>query len=227
MDSQYKYTYERTSNDCYPKSDVLINLLNITDAEDLSNAERELVSLRAKEMTDLSINGNFDFSHLKRIHKYLFQDIFGWAGQSRTCNIAKTNLFCLAEHIDTYAKDVFGQLIKENYCIDLKFNDKVEALAELFADINALHPFREGNGRTQREFMKQLAKVNGMNLDFTKVNEQEMIIASSESIAGDMEKLRSMFQKIAAPITKEEQLKAVDDYIESEKLKSKIKKQYF
>lgn len=136
------------------------------------------------------------------------------------CNIAKTNLFCLAQYIDTYAKEIFSKIVKKNYYINLNYNNKVLELTSLFADINALHPFREWNGRTQREFINGLAKINGLKFDFTQVNESEMVIASSESTGGDMKKLITMFKSIAEPLSKEDQLKAINDYIKSDKIKT-------
>ena len=109
MDSKYKYTYEKTADYCYKDTDVLINKLNITNDEDLFNVERELVSLRTYELNEKPLKGNFDFKYLKDIHKYLFQDVYRWAGDIRTCNIAKQDLFCLTEHIETFGTDVFNQ----------------------------------------------------------------------------------------------------------------------
>ncbi len=83
MDNKYKYTYERTSNYCYKDMDVLINLLNIKDDEILYDAERDLVSLRIYELNEKPLKGNFDFKYLKDIHKYLFHDVYRWAGDSR------------------------------------------------------------------------------------------------------------------------------------------------
>ena len=223
MDNKYIYTYETTSDYCYHNSGVLINKLNIKSEKILFVAEREFVMYRAAMLLETPQKGNFDFKHLKSIHKYLFQDIYSWAGKPRTCNIAKTNLFCLAQYIDTYAKDVFDKISKEDYFINLDYENKVEALANLFADINALHPFREGNGRAQREFIKQLAKTNGINLDFTKVKEKEMVIASSESTAGDMKKLFDMFKRITIVISKKEQFDCIDEYIKDAKLATTIK----
>ena len=99
MDNKYKYIYERTADYCYKDTDVLINKLNITNDEDLFNAERELVSLRTYELNEIPLKGNFDFQYLKDIHKYLFQDVYRWAGDIRNCNIAKQDLFCLTEQI--------------------------------------------------------------------------------------------------------------------------------
>lgn len=220
---KYKYVYEDTSDYCYSNTDILINKLNINDDNDLYLAEQELVGLRIKEIVLTPVKGNFDFRHLKNIHKFLFQDVFDWAGIPRTCNITKTNLFCLAQYIDSYAKDVFDKLARNHYYLDLEYTDKLKSLAELFADINALHPFRDGNGRTQREFISGLAKVNGINLDFKLVEGTEMIIASSESTKGDITKLLLLFNRIANSIPSDEQLKYIDQYILDTEIRERLK----
>ena len=111
MDNKYKYTYEKTADYCYKDTDVLINKLNITNDEDLFNAERELVSLRTYELNEKPLKGNFDFKYLKDIHKYLFQDVYRWAGDIRNCNIAKQDLFCLTEHIETFGNEIFNKFL--------------------------------------------------------------------------------------------------------------------
>ena len=88
MDNKYKYFYEETGIYCYEGTDVLINKLNIKNDKDLYVAERELVSFRIYELNECPIKGNFDFKHLKSIHKYLFQDIYSWSGEIRKCNVA-------------------------------------------------------------------------------------------------------------------------------------------
>lgn len=103
------------------------------------------------------------------------------------------------------------------------FDKKISCLVELFAEVNALHPFREGNGRTQREFIEELAKINGINLDLTGVDKMNMIIASHESINGDYDKLTMIFNKCSRALSKENQI----DYIElycSKDLRKKILK---
>lgn len=216
MDSKYKYTYERTANYCYKDSDVLINKLNITNDEDLYNAERELVSYRTYELNEMPLKGNFDFKYLKDIHLYLFQDIYRWAGDIRNCNIAKQDLFCLSEHIESFGNDIFNELKQEKYFINYDNDKKLDKLVELFADINALHPFREGNGRSQRLFIESLAKINGIYLDLTNVSKMDMIIASHESISGDYGKLNEMFKNNSHILSNEERLKYVDIYCSKE-----------
>ena len=221
MDNKYKYTYERTANYCYKDTDVLINKLNITNDKDLYDAERELVSLRTYELNTTPLKGNFDFNHLKAIHKYLFQDIYRWAGDIRNCNIAKQDLFCLTDHIESFGNDVFDKLKKDNYLLKYDNETKINKLVELFADINALHPFREGNGRTQRTFIESLAKINGIYLDLTNVSKMDMIVASHESINGDYYKLTTMFENSSHILSKEEQINYINVYCSNE-LKSII-----
>lgn len=182
MKDKYKYSYVDNGTYCYPNTDILINKLNIKDDKTLFEIERKLVSLRVDELIDKPIKGNFDFNHLKAIHRFLFQDVYRWAGVTRTCAIAKKDLFCLPEFIDDYAKNVFGFLISDNYFINYDFDTKINKLVNLFSDINALHPFREGKGRSQREFIESLAKVIGIDLDLTSVLKMDMIIASYEGI---------------------------------------------
>ena len=206
MDNKYKYTYEKTANYCYKDSDVLINKLNITNEKDLYDAERGLVALRTAQLNEEAIKGHFDFNHLKSIHKFLFQDIYRWAGDVRNCNIAKQDLFCLCEYIDSFANDIFKKLKKEQYFNKYNYDVKLEKLVELFADINALHPFREGNGRSQREFIEELAKINGIDLNLTTVSKDDMIVASHDSINGHYEKLLEIFKKNSAPLSEEERI---------------------
>ena len=218
MDNKYKYTYERTADYCYKGTDVLINKLNITNDEDLFNAERELVSLRTYELNEKPLKGSFDFKYLKSIHKYLFQDVYRWAGDIRNCNISKQDLFCLTEHIESFGNDVFNKLKKEKYFVDYDNETKLDKLVELFADINALHPFREGNGRSQRVFIESLAKINGINLDLTNVSKMDMIVASHESINGNYKKLRDMFKNNSHSISERERIDYINVYC-SDKLR--------
>lgn len=223
MDNKYKYTYQRTANYCYKDTDVLINKLNITNDEDLFNAERELVSLRISEFNDCPIKGSFDFNYLKDIHKFLFQDVYSWAGNIRRCNIAKQDLFCLTENIKSYGNNIFSRLKKEKYYLNYDNETTLEKLAELFADINAMHPFREGNGRSQRMFIESLAKINGIYLDLTNVSKIQMIIASHESISGNCQKLIDLFKENSNAVDEEKKLEYINHYC-SDKMKKYITK---
>lgn len=190
----YSYDYEWDIEYCYPDSNVLINKLNITNSDDLSVAEREITSVKLAYAKQNKIKGNFDLKHLQKIHKFLFEDIYSWAGKLRHVNIAKGNQFCLAQNLESYADNIFSKLKAENYLVDAE--NVSERLAYYLSEINVLHPFREGNGRTQRLFIEYLALNAGYRVDFSDVTPEEMIIASAESFACDYEKINSMFERI-------------------------------
>ena len=223
MDNKYKYTYEWTANYCYKGTDVLINKLNITNGQDLFDAERELVMLRLCELNDVQLKGDFDLKYLKSIHKYLFQDVYRWAGDLRKCNIAKQDLFCLMEHIETFGNNIFNNLKKQKYLINYDNDTKLNKLVELFADINALHPFREGNGRTQRVFIEFLARINGLNLDLSLVSKDDMIVASHESVNNDYSKLKKIFKNNSYLLSEEETTQYIEMYC-SNRMKKIISK---
>lgn len=87
---------------CYANTDILINKLNIRDQVELSKAETKITTIQCTELQKNPIKGNFDFNHLKSIHKFIFQDIYDWAGKERTVDIGKGNLFCLVQHIQPF-----------------------------------------------------------------------------------------------------------------------------
>lgn len=181
---------------CYPDSDVLINKLNIHDAEKLMEAERKLTMLRLIDLLDKPAAGKFDFKHLQNIHKYIFQDVYPWAGKIRTVDIAKSNMFCKVQFIEMQANEIFGKLQNDCYLEKLSKDKFAKKAAYYFSEINALHPFREGNGRTQREFIRQLACSSGYILHFATISEKEMVEASIDSFVCNYEKMEALFTKI-------------------------------
>lgn len=204
MMRDYSYSYQWDREYCYPESNVLINKLNIQDADTLHIAEREITSLRLAAAKMQPIKGKFDMKHLQKIHGYVFGDVYEWAGKLRHVDIAKGNQFCLAINLDTYSNNLFKKLEKEYYLINSKENVP-HRLAYYLSEINVLHPFREGNGRTQRLFIEYLASAAGYRVDFSQVTAEEMIIASADSFACDYESINRMFDRITTPISNEEQ----------------------
>ncbi|MFT4106607.1 MAG: Fic family protein [Lacrimispora sp.] len=181
---------------CYPDSDVLKNRLNIRDQERLYEAEKKLVMFRLNDLLESPVNGKFDFKHLQLIHKCLFQDVYSWAGKVRTVDIAKSNLFCKVQFINMQAQDIFDKLREERYLAGLPKDEFIKKISYYFSEINALHPFREGNGRTQREFIRQLALYNGYMLYFARTSESEMLEASADSFLCNYDKMEALFKKI-------------------------------
>ena len=148
MDRDYSYSYAFDERYCYPHSDVLMNKLGIQDAEELKKAEREITSLRLANARVYKIRGQFDLQHLKDIHKYIFQDVYDWAGEIRWVNIAKGNMFCNYPFIEANAESLFTKLKKEKYLKETPEQDMPIRLAYYLSEINVIHPFREGNGRS-------------------------------------------------------------------------------
>ena len=195
LDSKYAYSYEGNNFYCYENSNVLINKLDIRDSDRYYAFERAMTFTRQGELNLKPLDGALDFEHLKAIHYFLFQDVFYWAGKTRTVAIAKVDLFCLPQYIDSYAQDVFGKLRKKNYLQHLDKDAFITGLADFLSDLNALHPFREGNGRTQREFIRYVAALNGYGLDYSKIGTDENIIASHDGINGNNQKLEEIIRK--------------------------------
>jgi len=154
MTDKYEYDYEWDKKYCYQNSFVLINKLNVTDGESLQIAEREITSLTIAKAKDIPVKGIFDVKHLQKIHRFVFKDIYSWAGKFRSVDISKGNQFCRYIHLETYAADIFEKLKKENYLIGTAEENIPLRLAYYMSEINVLHPFREGNGRTQRIFIE-------------------------------------------------------------------------
>jgi len=204
MFEKYNYDYEWDSEYCYPDSHILKNRFQITDGKQLAVAEREITSLKLAMAIQNPVKGHLDLKHLQKIHAYIFGDVYTWAGKLRHVNIAKGNQFCLAQNLEQYAGTIFHKLEQERYLIGA--GDAVPyRLAYYLSEINVLHPFREGNGRTQRLFIMYLANVTGYTVDFSEVTPEEMIIASADSFACEYGKINAMFEKITTPITITEQ----------------------
>ncbi len=180
---------------CYPNSDVLKNKIGIQDMEKLQRLERRLTMLRILELVDKPIQGKFDLQHLCLIHRYIFQDVYDWAGEIRKVDIAKGSMFCNVKFIESQAAEIFKKLKGEDYLQGLNEENTAGRLAYYFSEINALHPFREGNGRSQREFIRTLALHIGYVINFAKVSKEEMLKASKDSFLCDYGKMEQLFKK--------------------------------
>jgi cell filamentation protein len=181
----------------YQNSTVLINKLNLRDQQGLDDFEAEISSARADEPLP---EGDLDFSHYCAIHHHLFQDVYDWAGQVRTVRIAKGgNPFCFPEHIETQASKLFADLKAVNFLCDLAPADFVAQSAHFLSELNAIHAFREGNGRSQLAFLTLLANEAGHPLDLSKLPPDEMLSAMIASFEGNEEPLRTMIEGLVSP----------------------------
>lgn len=179
---------------CYPDSNVLVNKLNIHDNKKLATVERKLVLLKLYTLRQNNNIEKFDIHHFLSIHKFLFEDIYPFAGKIRSEDIAKDSFrFAKWEYIEDQLNELLNKLSKDNLK-NLNKEDMSKKLAYYMSELNVLHPFREGNGRTIREFIRELAYVNGYSLDIKNVNPKEMLASCIESVV-NTEHLESVILK--------------------------------
>lgn len=168
---------------CYPGTDVLINIPGIKEQEELSRYERIVTASRITELGANPIYGNFDLKHMQQIHKYIFQDVYPFAGKIRDVDITKQDtLFCKAPYIQDNAKDIYRGLKDEMFLKGLDADRFADRAAHYMAEVNMLHPFREGNGRVQREFVRGLSLNSGYKLDWNRVDKDSVLDASIKSV---------------------------------------------
>lgn len=172
--------YERDAPDPYLESgaDVLRNLVGARNQAELDRIEAALSSVRAAEIEAAPPAGRFDLEHLRSVHKHLFGDVYPWAGEIRTVIIDKGETrFAMPEHIESSAHSLFRKLDRENHLQGLDPNAFAQRAGHYLGEINALHPFREGNGRTQRAFIGQLAHAAGYHIALDRIDQHEMVAA--------------------------------------------------
>lgn len=184
------------------QSGVLRNRLGITDAGELARAEAELTSYRLIELRASPLPGRYDLPHLQAFHRHIFGDVYDWAGELRTVTLGKGDaLFCLPQHLVATADDVFTRLARDRHLRGRDRTAFVDGLAALLAEVNTLHPFREGNGRTQRAFLAQLARDAGYRIRWAELDPEANTAASAAARAGDISLLRAMLERLVVPAT--------------------------
>jgi cell filamentation protein len=182
---------------CIPGTAVLKNKAGITDQNFLDEYEGDFTAIRLLELTQNPIEGAFDLAHLCKIHQYLFQDVFEWAGKIRSVDIIRgDSRFCNVRQIQSYSNTVFSALAAEKYLVNLEPKAFVRRLAHFLSEINAIHPFREGNGRVQRLFISQLAEQAGYPLDFSALDQAELYPVMQASFLGNEQPLKDLILKI-------------------------------
>lgn len=184
---------------CYPGTDILINVLNIQDIELLEEAEIAFTTARyLSYQSELSLLSQFDFSHLKFLHFYLFQDLYVWAGKVRDIDISKGNTrFCTFSRIEPEAIKLFNTI--PNLECHSNLTDLIKNLAHLFCELNLLHPFREGNGRTLRFFFEEMLFVLGYDIKWPAISQQDWINANIAGVYLDLNPLIAIFTSAINP----------------------------
>jgi cell filamentation protein len=180
----------------YPGTNVLRNLRDIRDADRLGEFEAVATTRRIIELEHEPIQGRFDGRNLQAIHRHIFQDVFEWAGDFRTVNISKSgDFFAFHRHIATCLDQMCEELRRESRLAGSDLEGFVARGAYYLGELNAIHPFRDGNGRAQREFVRELGARNGLTLDWRRVSREETTEASRRSLRIDNAGLERVLKK--------------------------------
>ena len=176
---------------------ILRNLVGAKTWQDLQKAEADIIGI--SQIALANIPRTNDLAELQAIHKALFSKIYDWAGQLRIVDIKKGSeeFFLSFAEFDTGTTFVFGELQKENYLKGLEQEKFIERLSYFYEQLNYIHPFREGNGRTQRVFWSRVAKDAGYAISWKDVVGDELDKASQIGREkGDIKPLIEMFSRI-------------------------------
>lgn len=201
----YEKMFDTQSKYCYLGTNVLINKADIRDQETLEKLDRIQTTYVLSKLYLSKINGNFDINHYKWIHKVLFNELYDFAGEFRYENISKDGIpFCRPEFIYRQLNVLLEQMKKQSYKIASE-EELLDFLAYYYSEINLVHPFREGNGRTLREFIRQyVLELNKRidfghyELDFSLLSENDknvhILACERSAINGDFKELKDFFK---------------------------------
>jgi cell filamentation protein len=180
---------------CYPDTTVLINKLDLRDQAKLDAFEAEITTQRAAEPLP---EGRLSYAHYRAIHRHLFQDVYAWAGKVRNVRISKEgSMFCYPEHIDGEMHKLFGGLRNSKYFQGLTPGKFAKKAVHFLSELNAIHPFREGNGRTQLALLTLLAERAGHPLILDNLDPTAMLTAMVTSFSGEEAKLKKLIETLA------------------------------
>lgn len=183
-----KYTYKGT--------DVLKNKLNIQDEELLKEYETRLVAFKIATINSVKLPQGYTPERLKFIHKYLFDEIFYFAGEYRQENITKDNFrFSEFEYIEDNIQRIFNN-IKIEEMKKLSFDKFVKHISYIMTELNVLHPFREGNGRTIRELVREICFDCGYAIDWYEINHDDILRVAKLAILDETEQIKMLKRSI-------------------------------
>lgn len=190
---------------------ILRNLVDANTARELRTREDHFATIRSATMQQLGIPSSYDLDGLQQIHGHLFQDVYEWAGELRTVNISKgAGRFAALEEIEPLMAAVADGLRSTDRLNTISDRDYPEALATVYNSVNTAHPFREGNGRTQRLFIDALAAESGHRLDWTKVHGPANDYASEKARTGDLTYMVRMFREVTSETPEREAKRLLD-----------------
>lgn len=190
------YNLSVTNADCYEGTTTLINKLGITDENELKSTEALITAYKAASLINEPLAPNFGFDNYKELHRILFENLYDWAGKTRTIALSKTaTVFTVPERIEELGGLIFARLKKLHYFTKLPLSEFTIEIADLYHSLNMLHPFREGNGRTERVFFVQLIRNAGYDIDYSTLNSDLLMIGSIQAASGVMDTLVKFFEE--------------------------------
>ena len=185
----------------YPGINVLRNHFGLRDPAALAQRERNASTIRLWELRARPLAGGYDLPHLQAFHRHIFGDVYPWAGELRTVAIGKDNtMFALPDRIAPYLSDVLAAVPRENYLRGLPPDRLADRLTYYLAEINAVHPFREGNGRAQRAFIDQLSAEAGHHLAWDRLSPDRNVATAIAAMRGDLTPLREALAGVMVPV---------------------------
>lgn len=179
---------------CYPGSTVLRNKLDIRDDSTLNDAEQQLSAVAAATIEFSP--PPYNLASLQKIHRTLFSDLYDWAGELRTVGISKQDTrFCQPDYMEKEAGKIFKGMASANWFEGMSRSDLIVAVADAYSDLNVVHPFREGNGRTQRILFEHLVMNVGFEISWWGVENDEWLYANIAAYNCVLEPLQQVFNR--------------------------------
>lgn len=163
--------------------DILKNVPGFVSRPSLVRFERIKTAASLTRLAFHPVKGSFDRDHLQEIHRRIFADVFPWAGEFRHVNMSRhhSHPFATVQGMERKLEDCLAKLASENYLRGLDADDFSARAAFFLGALNSIHPFRDGNGRTQREFLRQLAEEAGHTLNWSRISRKQMYQASDDN----------------------------------------------
>lgn len=187
MFSKYDVYTTVQSMYCYSDSDVLKNKLHIRDKVELKRAEEEFVAVKQLVLLQEPIKGRFTKTHFMRIHRFLFEDVYSFAGHIRKEQISKGDtMFYPPNVIDRELTRVFGDIHAKAMLLEKDRTKQIQNLSYVMAELNIIHPFREGNGRSIRELIRCMGLEYGLHLNWGAAARDTLIDAAVASVDDSM-----------------------------------------
>jgi cell filamentation protein len=164
------------------KHDILKNVRGFTTRASLLRYERIKTAASLTRLAMQPVKGAFDRDHLQAIHRRIFAEVFPWAGEFRHVNMSRRNShpFATVQGMERRLEACLEKLAEENYLRGLDADDYSARAAYFLGALNSIHPFRDGNGRAQREFLRELAEEAGYNLNWSRISHTQMYQASDD-----------------------------------------------